>query len=107
MATFSPDNGKVTANGTTAVDLVAAPSAGLTRIVRSVSVFNADTASRTVTVRVDDGTQYDLVQLVIPAGESATYDSPINLTPSDTLKILSDAVAATTEPVAFASFIEV
>jgi uncharacterized protein YqfA (UPF0365 family) len=107
MASFTPGNGKAATNGTTEVDLVAAPSSGSFRIVRSVSVHNRDTVSRTVTVRVDDGTDYDIVALTIAAGEIGTFDSPINLTSSDTLKVVSDATATTTEPLAFASYVEV
>ncbi|MCX6210905.1 MAG: hypothetical protein NTZ59_15720 [Bacteroidetes bacterium] len=43
----------VTTNNTTAVDLVPAPASNVQRIVDFISVYNADTANATVTVRIN------------------------------------------------------
>lgn len=43
-------------NNTTAVDIVSSPGAGLKRIVKSISVFNADTANATITIQRVTGT---------------------------------------------------
>jgi hypothetical protein len=106
MASFTPGNGKAQTNGTTSVSLVAAPSSGW-RIVRSVSLHNADTVTRTLSLVVDDGTEYTIADFTLAASETATFDAPINLGTGDTLEVVSDAAATTTEPFAFASFADV
>lgn len=106
MAAFTPGNGKVVFTGTTEATLVAAPSTGA-RVVRSVSLFNRDSVSRDLTLRVDDGTDYDIITITVAAGTTHVYDGTINLTTADTLKVVADATAATTEPVAFASFADI
>jgi len=45
-----------TTNGTTAVTVIAAPATGVTRGVNFLSVYNADTAAKSVIVRVFNGT---------------------------------------------------
>lgn len=62
-------------NDTTDVELVAAPSADL-RLVRSIHVYNADTASATVTVKYDQSaTERILRKASIAAGSTLVYDS--------------------------------
>jgi hypothetical protein len=46
----------VATNGATAVTLVAAPTQSAQRHIKGITIYNADTASATVTVRVNDGT---------------------------------------------------
>ena len=56
-------------NGTTPVDIVAAPSASTNRQVVHISIYNADTATVTVTVTKDvSGTDYTVVKYTIPVG---------------------------------------
>ena len=43
-------------NDTTDVTICAAPSAGVTRNIKMISIYNKDTVSATVTVKTDDGT---------------------------------------------------
>jgi len=108
MASFSPGNGKVVFTGNTEATLLSAPSAGTTRVVRAVALTNRDSVARDLTLRVDDGTDYDIVTFsAVAAGETVNYDNPIVLTSSDTLKVLSDAAATTTEPIAFASYADI
>lgn len=58
-----------TSNSTTAVTVVAAPAASTQRKVTNLAVFNADTASATVTIRYNDNASiYPIVTLAIPAG---------------------------------------
>lgn len=64
-----------TTNNTTDVELVAAPSADL-RLVRSIHIYNADTASATVTVKYDQSaTERILRKASIAAGSTLVYDS--------------------------------
>lgn len=58
-----------TSNSTTAVTVVAAPAASTQRKVTNLAVFNADTASATVTIRYNDNASiYPIVTLAIPVG---------------------------------------
>lgn len=64
-----------TTNNTTDVELVAAPSADL-RLVRSIHIYNADTASATVTVKYDQGgTERILRRGAIAAQSTLVYDA--------------------------------
>lgn len=67
-----------TLNDTTDVDICAAPGQNAVRNIDTVTIYNADTVSQTVTVKIDDGgTDTILVKAVLAAGASLTYgDSP-------------------------------
>lgn len=51
--TFTEGEKDGTLNGTTAVTIVAAPSAGFRKIIREIVIFNTDTAAVTLTVRIN------------------------------------------------------
>lgn len=62
-------------NSGTAVDLVAAPGASTQRYVKSIVIFNADTAAATVTVRYNNnGTTRILCKVVLQVGEHLQWD---------------------------------
>jgi len=62
-------------NDTTDVDMVAAPAAGQ-RLVRYVSIYNADSATHDVTVKTDaSATERILVKQSLDAGQTLVYDS--------------------------------
>jgi hypothetical protein len=62
-------------NSTTAVDLITAPATNSYRQIKAVSIYNADTASATVTVRIDDGgTTRIRRKVVLSAGYTLEYD---------------------------------
>lgn len=68
VLTEKPDVGQL--NGTTYVTLVAAPSSG-TRIVKTVNVYNADTAAVTVTFEMYNGTTgYVIAQQLLQPTEN-------------------------------------
>jgi|ERR1700676_594078 len=76
-STSAPKNGDGATNSTTAVTLVAAPGSNLIREVLHLTVFNADTAAATVTVRTNDnGTTRIHIKAVLQVGESLCYESP-------------------------------
>lgn len=52
---FTPGRTVADTNGTTDVDLVAPPSASTQRVCDFISVYNSDSAAKTVTVKYDDG----------------------------------------------------
>jgi hypothetical protein len=62
--------------GATAKTICAAPSiAGTTRKIMYICVFNADSASVTPTVRIDDGgTDYTQYSQALAAGKSLVYE---------------------------------
>ena len=61
-------------NNTTAVDLVASPSASTQRVISYLSVYNADTASATVTINVvSSSTSYSVFITTLSAGEKLEY----------------------------------
>ena len=64
-------------NSTTDVTLLAAPSiAGERRIIRGISIYNADTQTATVTVQYDDaGTERIITKATLSSGSSLHYES--------------------------------
>lgn len=61
-------------NGTTAVTLVAAPAAGVSRVINGINIPNADTATRIVTVnKVISGTPYRLCRVSLLPGYQLGY----------------------------------
>lgn len=73
-STFAPGLTTIATNSTTAVTAAAAPASGDVRQVKFLSLYNADTASMTATVRVvDNGTNRILVKVELAAGERLEY----------------------------------
>lgn len=97
---FTEGNSHGAFNGVTAVDVVAAPAAATRRIVRSIIVYNADSASRTVTLRLDDGgTERIIGRAVLAAGELYVYEVPVVLNATNKkIEGVLDAAPATTQP---------
>lgn len=72
---FTPISSDTQSNSTTAVTIVAAPAASTQRQVKSVSIFNADTASATVTVRLNNSaTLRTIIKAALAVGEGLHYD---------------------------------
>lgn len=53
-ASYTPDCLDSVTNGTTDVNVVTSPGAGLKRVIDYVSVWNTDTAAATVTLKYED-----------------------------------------------------
>jgi len=107
-ATF--DSVNVALNGTTPVPVVPDPGSGSTSEVLLVAVHNRDTASRTITARTTGGTinPNQLGSAVIAAGKHGVI--PIAgavVSNGETLELLTDGAAATTEPSAHVSWFNV
>ncbi len=63
-----------TSNGTTATDIVSAPSSGFTRAIKGVSVYNADTVATIVTIQyVNNVTVRILCQVLLSPGQTLVY----------------------------------
>lgn len=70
---ITPQPSAGTSNGTTPVNIVAAPSSGH-RIIKGVNLYNGDTVARTLTVRLDvSGVDRVLVVETLLPGERLTY----------------------------------
>ena len=70
----TPGTKVANSNSTTAVDVVDAPGSSTQRKVNSISIYNADTASATVTVRYNDNsTPYPIVKVAVPSGYTLQY----------------------------------
>jgi hypothetical protein len=72
--TYVPGRTLVNTNNTTDVDIVGSPGASTQRVVDFLSVYNADTANATITIKLDaNGTEYILWKGTIATGESVQY----------------------------------
>jgi len=95
-----------TLNGTSEVTLVAAPGANTTRTLAYLSIFNADTAAVTVTIKfANDAARRVLVKATLAVGQSLPYKYPVVMeaTTKSIIAIMSGA-AATTNPAFYASY---
>ena len=73
-ATIDPKKNMVSANGTTPVTLVPAPATGVKHDVGTMSIYNPDPGSITVTVSIWDGTtDYELYKATVASGETVRY----------------------------------
>lgn len=107
---LTPTNNYGSLNGTTSVDLVAAPASSTRRVIRSVHICNVDTVSHVITVRLtNSGTHYPLYKATLAANETLLiggYQETVVLdATTESLTAITDATATTTEPTFQASFI--
>ena len=71
---YTPGRQFGTTNGTTDVQLLAAPAASTQRVVDLITIRNADTVAHTVTVRyVDNTTEYNIVTFQLAVGDVLQY----------------------------------
>jgi hypothetical protein len=72
--TITPSRNVVLTTDTSAVDLIGSPGASTQRVVDYISIYNADTASATVTVNFNDnGTLYNLAVIILGVNEKLEY----------------------------------
>lgn len=83
--TFAPVEADGTSNGTSAVTVVAAPASNHQIQIKSFSLFNADTASVTATVRLlDSATGRVIVTVALPVGFTLQFTDPEGWKVTDT-----------------------
>lgn len=71
---YTPGRTVVNTNNTTDVDVVPAPAASTQRVVDFISVYNADTDDRSVTIKFDaNGTEYVIWKDVLSPGDTVRY----------------------------------
>ncbi len=91
---YSPALSTATTNGGTAVDLLAAPAAGVLRHVKALTICNADTAPITVTFRTRNGsTNRTVFKAVLAVGDSAFYEDASGWRVTDAMGALRTVVA--------------
>ena len=74
QSVFAFGSSDLTTSGATAVTVVAAPQAGHTRTVKSMSIYNADTTGATGTVRLNNGISTRiLVRIALATGSTLEY----------------------------------
>jgi len=72
---YTPGSNDTVTNSTTAVEFVAAPAASTQRHVESISVYNVDTASATVTIQyVSAGGTRQVIKVVLLTLETLVYE---------------------------------
>jgi hypothetical protein len=112
MAVGFPHSNSYDTNGTTSVAVIPAPASGKAHILTRISVYNADTAARTYTLRrTVGGSTHKPVQkkASVASGDTVTFDQAAGHTADGTTvtyTVVADATAATTESVVTASYIE-
>lgn len=71
---YSPGRTVVNSNNTTDVNLVPAPNSSTQRVIDFLSVYNADTADATVTIKIDaNGTEYIIWKDVLSPGDVVRF----------------------------------
>lgn len=94
-----PNSANGTSNNATAVTILAAPAAGEKRNVQSLSIYNADTASATMTIRLNDnGTMRNMVVVILAVGDMLIYTSSAGwfvLDSNGQIKSIASSAAAT------------
>ena len=71
---YTPGRTVINTNNTTDVNIVASPAASTQRVVDFISIYNADTAAATVTIKFDaNGTEYELFKALIGVQERIEY----------------------------------
>ena len=98
--TYTPGRTVVNTNNTTDVNIVPAPAASTQRVVDFISVYNADTADATVTIKFDaNGTEYIIYKDVLGTGdtlrfiEGAGFSTERTYQPVKTISVHADAGA--------------
>ena len=72
---YTPGRQLQTTNGATAVRIVDPPGASTQRVIDHLSVYNSDTAAKTITIRFDDGTNERVLFLCsLGVGEKLEYN---------------------------------
>lgn len=72
--TMTPGSSTTQTNDTTSVELVAAPASSVQRQIKSVAIFNADTANATVKIVYNDNTALrTVVKIALQPGETLQF----------------------------------
>lgn len=96
---FTPDGNNGALNGTTPVTLIAAPSAGVARMMKIIRVTNRDTIAHTFTLRFVSGANTRRLWYgTLAVGDSVKCDDPLVLDSTESITALLGEAIATTNP---------
>lgn len=97
---FTEGSNDGTLNGTLAVTVVAAPSNGVRRLVRTITIYNADTVRHLVTLRLNNnGTYRTLWKGTLAIGDTLIFNDPLVLdTTTKSIEALMGEAATTSNP---------
>lgn len=71
---YTPGRNAVNTNDTTDVDIVASPPSDTQRVIDTITVFNADNANATITIKLDvNGTDFELISVTLGPNERLEY----------------------------------
>lgn len=71
---YTPGRTVTTTNNTTDVDIVSSPASSTQRVVDFISIYNADTDDRNVTIKFDaNGTEYIIWKDILSPGDTVRY----------------------------------
>lgn len=98
---FTPGAANGVTTGTSDQEMVAAPAASTQRMVRYLSVYNADTVAATVTVKYADtgggGVERVLRKATLAVDETLEFDGAIVLEDTDSIDVVLEAAVTTNE----------
>jgi hypothetical protein len=106
---FTPGQQNSITTGNTEVTICSAPAASAQRIIRYISVYNADTVAAVVTVNFQEAsTERIIVKATLAAGESLEMNGPIVLANTDeTLEVVLNAAVTTTELPVYVAYADI
>lgn len=97
--TYAPGRNATNSNGTSAVDVVAAPAASTQRVVDLLAAYNTDTVNHVVTVSFYDGsTNREMFKVTLAPAESLTYVDGTGFSVFATSGAVKTMVSGTTNP---------
>jgi hypothetical protein len=93
-------------NGTTAATILSAPMAGHTYVVRLINIFNADTVSQIVTVRLNSNGTYRTIskQVLAPDARLAIVEPIVLDATTKSIEIVLGAAKTTNDMAVMVSY---
>ena len=62
-------------NNTTDVDIVAAPTSGQSRVIKTITIFNSDSVSANILIKKDvSSTDYSIISCLLQVGDTLQYN---------------------------------
>lgn len=93
---FTPGNNNGTSNGSTAVDVVASPSAGF-RLVRTITLHQTGSTARTSVLSFNDGSNTrTILRQELQPNESIVLDNVFVVGTTDSIELTLTSAAGTT-----------
>jgi hypothetical protein len=96
---FTEGSNEGSTNSTTLVEVVAAPGASTRRLVKTITVYNRDTAAATVTLSLDDNTtEFTFWKGTLAVGDTLVWNDPLVLdSTTDSINIVLAGAVTTNQ----------